>query len=448
MAKPWKSKNSSEEALCNASNVSEEDKEKIEAVVKYKSPSTVNSAGHRQEQEQDHENEEEKMTKKISNKRRKLVSGCTPLQDSLAVEVISNVDLLSEILLRVPTKSLIRFKCVSKHWLSLISDSQFSSNHTRRTNISVISGLYFYSNWMLKDVNSVSLQSHSTLPPFTFLDGVGEESTRMFVNSCNGLLLCSKIYRQHYIVCNPTTQKYTALPARVGTSFRLFYDKFGAYLAFEPSKSPRYKVVLVDYSLDYAGSSGRSYLIDIYSSESASWKHVCVSAPPGGTFKRRVFWNGAIHWMNSMNLHIRFDVDGENLTGTPMPPYPKILSEDKILYFGECHGHLFLIQNRQSFPVGFRILEMNRDYCCWNVMYRVNLRPIIDVFPSKIYPKFNVLCVVKGANEEDIALVLAIPGKVISYNLKSKTLKVLSKSVDWETTWYNTHQFIESLSPV
>ncbi|XP_028101414.1 putative F-box/kelch-repeat protein At1g12870 [Camellia sinensis] len=225
MAKPWKSKNSSEEALCNASNVSEEDKEKIEAVVKYKSPSTVNSAGHRQEQEQDHENEEEKMTKKISNKRRKLVTGCTPLQDSLAVEVISNVDLLSEILLRVPTKSLIRFKCVSKHWLSLISDSQFSSNHTRRTNISVISGLYFYSNWMLKDVNSVSLQSHSTLPPFTFLDGVGEESTRMFVNSCNGLLLCSKIYRQHYIVCNLTTQKYTALPARVGTSFRLFYDK-------------------------------------------------------------------------------------------------------------------------------------------------------------------------------------------------------------------------------
>ncbi|KAF5956716.1 hypothetical protein HYC85_003941 [Camellia sinensis] len=248
MAKPRKSKTSSEEALCNASNISEEDKEKIEAVVKYKSPWTVNSAGHRQEQEQDHENEE--------------------------------------------------------------------------------------------DVNSVSLQSHSTLPPFTFLDGVGEEST-----------------------------------------------------------------------------------------QSASWKHVCVSAPPGGTFKRRVFWNGAIHWMNSMNLHIRFDVDGENLTGTPMPPYPKILSEDKILYFGECHGHLFLIQNRQSFPVGFRILEMNRDYCCWNVMYRVNLRPIIDVFPSKIYPKFNVLCVVKGANEEDIALVLAIPGKVISYNLKSKTLKQMVMSL-------------------
>ncbi|KAI8019945.1 hypothetical protein LOK49_LG04G00532 [Camellia lanceoleosa] len=112
MAKPWKSKTSSEEALFNASNVSEEDKEKIEVVVKYKSPSTVNSAGHRQEQEQDHENKEEKMTKKISNKRRKLVSGCMPLQDSLAVEVISNVDLLSEILLRVPTKSLIRFKCV------------------------------------------------------------------------------------------------------------------------------------------------------------------------------------------------------------------------------------------------------------------------------------------------------------------------------------------------
>ncbi|GMP36194.1 hypothetical protein CsSME_00008398 [Camellia sinensis var. sinensis] len=66
MAKPWKSKNSSEEALCNASNVSEEDKEKIEAVVKYKSPSTVNSAGHRQEQEQDHENEEMLRIEKVN----------------------------------------------------------------------------------------------------------------------------------------------------------------------------------------------------------------------------------------------------------------------------------------------------------------------------------------------------------------------------------------------
>ncbi|CAL5435123.1 unnamed protein product [Camellia sinensis] len=68
--------------------------------------------------------------------------------------------------------------------------------------------------------------------------------------------------------------------------------------------------------------------------------------------------------------------------------------------------------------------------------------------------EFNVLCVEKGANEKDFALVLAIQGKVISYNVKSKTLKELHHLStddldDWGASWCNnTYQFVESLSPV
>ncbi|KAL9409366.1 hypothetical protein AB3S75_047707 [Citrus x aurantiifolia] len=41
-------------------------------------------------------------------------------------EVIGNLDdLLTEILLRLPIKSLLKFKSVSKHWLSLISNPVF-----------------------------------------------------------------------------------------------------------------------------------------------------------------------------------------------------------------------------------------------------------------------------------------------------------------------------------
>ncbi|KAL7224520.1 hypothetical protein ACSBR1_025892 [Camellia fascicularis] len=396
---------------------------------------------------------QEKMTEKISNKRRELVIGSTSLEDSLAVEVVvSNVDLLTEILLHVPTKSLLRFKCVSKHWRTLISDSQFSHNHTRRNNNSLISGIYFYCKLrMFKELNSVSFHSHSSLPTLAFLNGVGEGSTPRIVCSCNGLLLCSKVYGKHYIVCNPTTQKYTALPAPAGTLSRFLDHKFGAYLAFDPSKSPHYKVVLVNYSFDLRGRSGSSYVIDIYSSESACWKHIRVIAPPGHSLRRRVFSNGAIHWMTSTNLYIRFVVDAENLTQTPMPPYPKILSDDKILYFGECHGHLFLIQNRQVLPLRFRILEMDRDYCCWKVKYWVNLRPIESVFPEKFH-QFSVVCIVKGANEKDFALVFNIYGNFISYNLDRKTWKVLLDFQPGEfhesVCYYNSYNFIESLSPV
>ncbi|XP_061371685.1 F-box protein At1g15015-like isoform X2 [Gastrolobium bilobum] len=38
-------------------------------------------------------------------------------------------DVIQEILLRLPVKSLVRFKCVCKSWLSLISDSQFAKSH-------------------------------------------------------------------------------------------------------------------------------------------------------------------------------------------------------------------------------------------------------------------------------------------------------------------------------
>ncbi|KAL7193667.1 hypothetical protein ACSBR2_025306 [Camellia fascicularis] len=57
-----------------------------------------------------------------------------------------------------------------------------------------------------------------------------------------------------------------------------------------------------------------------------------------------VFWNGAIHWLSHENAHLRFDVDEEKLIKTHNPPSPKIFSMDKTRYFGECGGHLLLIQ--------------------------------------------------------------------------------------------------------
>ncbi|KAM1721011.1 hypothetical protein ACFX12_022597 [Malus domestica] len=45
--------------------------------------------------------------------------------------VANSQDILTQILLRLPTKSLVRFKCVSTHWLSLISCPQFIAAQVR-----------------------------------------------------------------------------------------------------------------------------------------------------------------------------------------------------------------------------------------------------------------------------------------------------------------------------
>ncbi|KAF5952410.1 hypothetical protein HYC85_010354 [Camellia sinensis] len=105
-----------------------------------------------------------------------------------------------------------------------------------------------------------------------------------------------------------------------------------------------------------------------------------------------------------------------------------------------------LIRFKLRCAMGFRILQMHRDNCEWIVKYRVQLRPILFVLPKTERKtivtcyQFNVLSVVKGANEKDFTLVLAIWEKVISYNVKSKTLKELHDLStddldDWGASW-------------
>jgi hypothetical protein len=42
-------------------------------------------------------------------------------------------ELIIQILLRLPVKSLLRFKCVCKLWLTLISDAHFANSHFQIT---------------------------------------------------------------------------------------------------------------------------------------------------------------------------------------------------------------------------------------------------------------------------------------------------------------------------
>ncbi|CAL5376503.1 unnamed protein product [Camellia sinensis] len=404
------------------------------------------------------------MTKKTySKRRRKAIIGCTSSESSPALEevIASNEDLLTEILLRLPAKSLIRFKSVSKNWLHLISDSHFAVNHSRRIrNPSMISGLFFYYDYSRSELHSVSLHDHPyrSLPTLSFLDDVGGDHPFWIRSACNGLILCQNYqivcnrFRKKYVVCNPTTQKFTLLPQL--DSLSLLYESLGVYLAFDPSKSPHYKVVFFR----------PCYQFDIYSSETASWKQITVSeCEPLRDCLEGVFWNGAIHWLSHEDVHFRFDVDEEKLIKTHNPPSPKILSVDKTRYFGECGGHLLLIQMRLRNAMGFKILEMDRVSFHWIVKCRVNLRPLISVFPeididarSRRY-KFRVLCVVKGVSENDFALVLATAGKVVYYDLKCKTSRVLldhlpllnfHASIFHRYPCSHTYQFIESLSPV
>lgn len=177
-------------------------------------------------------------------------SAVTPSEISPAAESIANnVDLLTEILLRLPATHTIRFKIVSKHWLSLLSDSHFAADHSIRNPIPSISAFYFNSEGTPVPVSlhggRLSIPSLSS-----FLYGIGEPSRTTVVHSFNGLLLCCDSHfpvscygkGRQYIICNPTTKQYTILP--ISHPFESYKRRlytaayWHAYLALDPSRSP------------------------------------------------------------------------------------------------------------------------------------------------------------------------------------------------------------------
>ncbi|PRQ36128.1 putative F-box domain-containing protein [Rosa chinensis] len=136
--------------------------------------------------------------------------------------------------------------CVSKQWLSLISDPEFRRRHTLRNPNSKISASF----------KSILLGNHEIPPgwnPFKTLknsDSVPDVSELRILQSCNGLFLChiprSGLETKNHpvYVVNPTTNEFRALsfPVVRHSSDSLFVRYA---LAFDPSKSPHYKVVCV-----------------------------------------------------------------------------------------------------------------------------------------------------------------------------------------------------------
>lgn len=139
--------------------------------------------------------------------------------------------------------------------------------------------------------------------------------------------------------------------------------------------------------------------------------------------------------------YYRFDMEEENLRILNMPPKPQDSDDGFFRYFGEFNGHLHLVYVRSRGAKRFNVLEMDRDSWTWFVKYRVHISRLVTPFPEVVvkakegtHYAFSILCVKRGETEEDSALVITIPGKVVSYHFLRKTVEVLaelpSKDVD------------------
>ncbi|XP_071707916.1 F-box protein At5g07610-like [Rutidosis leptorrhynchoides] len=364
-------------------------------------------------------------------------------------------DLITEIMLRLPEISLIRFKSVSKRWYSLISDPTFNQLFQKHNPNPPASGLYAL-------VKNPQKQHHYFIPfdvenrsralNLNLNFDPDDLGTTRVVHSCNGLTLCSRQFWNGKVftiddcyVCNPTINQFTMLPKH-----EIFNENYrcGMTLAFDPWKSPYYKIV----SVRNIGKD--DYSIGIYNSQTYSWKDSCrctfafrVSRPLNTT--PGVYWNNAFHWLRQKYL-IYFNLDEEVVR--TIPTSFRCASSHNMF---ESRDHLLFVERDSSFSWKLKIHELKRDYSEWIVKYHVDLHQIGPSFPEALdygLIRFRVLSVVLGEKEEDESFfVLSIGDAVVRFNLVAETFYKLPNFIAHTklvSEFPHACQFIASLCSV
>ncbi|XP_076950231.1 F-box protein At5g07610-like [Bidens hawaiensis] len=376
----------------------------------------------------------------------------------------SNEDLLTEILIRLPVTSILRFKSVSKQWRLLLSNSHLTHRYDNN-NLSKTPRLFgrpHLTRYLKSDAHlagdiyvPLDVENRST-PPFRSLDFYFNHSGVRIAHSCNGLLLCFTIHingASEYYVFNPATKKLSIIPT-LPKAIRFMA------LAFDQK---HYKVVCI-LGLD---PSKEFCQIQVYSSNTRKWK-ICINFfyAPKAIFDNPVYWNGTVYWASSCQNNLwYFKLDAEQLQMLPLP-VEMMSYETNIMYFGELRGHLHLIfhTDGEEYVLQVNVYEMLMDHSGWIVKYRVQLYELLRDFPcvrlhyktpgdgdfwgmGHLYQNgFQVVDVVRGKEEEDTFLVLVTRGKMIRYNVHTKSFKELYRCDNYNLHLSSFHRYIETLS--
>ncbi|KAL6185742.1 hypothetical protein ACLB2K_041869 [Fragaria x ananassa] len=301
-----------------------------------------------------------------------------PYNSSSSAEIVADIEeLLKQILVREPALSLIRFQCVSKHWLSLISDPEFRCRHTLRNPNPKISA-FFSSKTQDDSFKSIPLETPPGWNPFkTLNNSVPDGSHLRILQSvlqwalyCNGAI--------HWIRYSPDTGFHWR--GRIGD------DASGRWMKDEDDV-----VHYFDICEEQLRLAPANLLVPLFVQK--------TSVKDFGIFP----------------------------TG-----WPRLFHR----HFGESGGCLYYIETYEHCSTRFEILEMERDYSAWLVKYYVDLNPLVAALSGQDWNAFVIL----GLSQEERTsqelefddLLLHFPGKVISYNLVNKTFKISVELADEE----------------
>lgn len=228
-------------------------------------------------------------------------------------------ELMIKILLRLPVKSILRFKAVCKSWYAFLTSSTFTSLYLREPIIALKLLKVSYTNPMsfipkisLLVLNDNGFRASDIPIPFPFKPN----DEVMVEDACNGLVCLTMNSQSKIILWNPMTRKYRFIEL---PSCGFFEDRLASIgLGFVPGIND-YKIVRIPFH-----DLKPTVSIWVYTLSSDLWKKLEVPFPFVPLRCREpTFACGRMHWITLEELGVMrivgFELNNEVLQVMEVP---------------------------------------------------------------------------------------------------------------------------------
>ena len=258
----------------------------------------------------------------------------------LLTERVLDDDIVFDILTRLPVKSLIRFRCVSKSLYSTITNPIFIATHFKLNEAKSLSNKNSHNGYLLYTPVTESYYFHEELRTLVYnRDRTVTEISRFitpfpfcdaFMNCfCNGIFCldrCDETNGDHIIyLWNPSIRKFKMLAPALMTDP---CDSATLGLAYHSQKND-FKILRLVSFLGSLGEPDPLTEAEVYTLSTDSWRKVVsaeLSDPNAGLLSHRspyIFFNGALHCIaahkHCSSFILSFDINDERFHKIMLP---------------------------------------------------------------------------------------------------------------------------------
>jgi F-box interacting protein len=343
-----------------------------------------------------------------------------------------SLDLVLEILYRLPVKSLLILKSVCKPLNSIISDPNFTKDHlhlsqTRHYHLilcqmcsrSFSKRYYLLFDYRLPSVFDNSTASTAIIPETMLKFPLNPSNNRAFIfGSCNGII-CFKttdINNNHVdlVVWNPCTSKFKILPPLENLPKETFQTRYS--IGYD-SSIDNYKVVAVTcHQFDTKGFAKTQ--VRVHTLGTNFWKRIPdfpIEIMYVAYWYRGIFVSGTINWAvrgkHSSWVILSLDLRKESYQEISQPEYGPLFN----LSLGVSNDCLCILAQNKTILDGWVMNEYGNKES-WTKLFAVPSMKFLGCNDARA----SMLCI----SEEDNLVLIDIQLKVYAYNYKNGTVKI------------------------